>query len=119
MIRRRRWEPDEQSAERVRLSDHFSAVNIEVSTCQVLLAADGDQRVSRSYDSLIEVARSTAGVEAHKAWNEPPIKTDAEMNLEPLFSRLAQLRQEFLAFERELRRATLPRRLRALSGHRL
>src|ERR1700675_3176614 len=49
MIRRRRWEEAEQSAERVCLSDHFSTVKAEVSTCQVLLAADGDERLAGAY----------------------------------------------------------------------
>lgn len=44
MIRRRRHEPEHASAERVRLSDHFSAVKAELTTCQALLAADGDAR---------------------------------------------------------------------------
>jgi hypothetical protein len=112
MIRRRRWEEDAQSSERVRLSDHFSAVKAELSTCQVLLAADGDKRVSRAYEELIRVARSTAGAEAHDAWQEPPIKTDAEMNMGPVFDRLVAFRHELLAFEQALSRATLPRRLR-------
>jgi hypothetical protein len=112
MIRRRRWEEDAQSGERVRLSDHFSAVKAELSTLQVLLAADGDRRLSRAYDRLVQVARSTAGTEAHNAWQEPAIRSDAEMNMGPLFDRLADLRRELLAFEQALSRATLPRRLR-------
>jgi hypothetical protein len=113
MIRRRRWEQDAQSSERVRLSDHFSAVKAEVSACQVLLvAADGDRLVSRSYDKLIQVARSTAGAEAHDAWEDPAITTDAAMNMGPLFDRLADFRRELLAFELVLSQATLPRRLR-------
>jgi hypothetical protein len=112
MIRRRRSEGDARSGERVRLSDHFSAVKAEVSACQVLLAADGDKRVSRAYDKLIRVARSTVGAEAHDAWQELPVKTDAEMNMGPLFDRLASFRRELLAFELVLSRATLPRRLR-------
>ncbi|MEX0972366.1 MAG: hypothetical protein WDZ46_03810 [Solirubrobacterales bacterium] len=112
MIRRRRWEEDAQSSERVRLSDHLSAVKAELSTCQVLLSADGDRQVSRAYDELIHVARATAGAEAHAAWKDPAIKTDAEMNMGPLFDRLADFRRELLAFEQALGQATLPRRLR-------
>jgi hypothetical protein len=112
MIRRRRSEKEVRSSERVRLSDHFSGVKAEVSACQVLLAADGDRRISRAYDKLIQVARSTAGAEAHGAWQEPPVETDEEMNTGSLFDRLAEFRRELLAFEHELSRATLPRRMR-------
>lgn len=78
----------------------------------MLLAADGNKRVSRAYDKLIQVALSTVGAEAHDAWQKPPIKTDEEMNMGPLFDRLAEFRHELLAFERELSQATLPRRIR-------
>lgn len=72
MIRRRRYEPEHSSAERVRLAEHFSAVKAELTNCQVLLAADGAQRIATSYDALVEVAKSTAGIEAHDAWEAPP-----------------------------------------------
>ena len=112
MIRRRRFEDNQQSAERVRLSDYFSAVKAEISTCQVLLAADGDRRLSDAYDKLVKVMRSTVGTAAHKAWKEPAIKTDAEMNMGPLFDCLAEFRVELMEFETALARATLPRRKR-------
>ncbi len=112
MIRRRRHEDDERSIERVRLSAHFSTVKAEISTCQVLLAADGDQRVSAAYNALVETARQTAGQEAHEAWNDDPIETDAGMNMVPLFERLKAFRDRLQRFEGDLARATLPRRRR-------
>jgi hypothetical protein len=112
MIRRRRCEEDQQSGERVRLSDHFSAVKAEVSTCQVLLAADGDHRVSEAYGELVEVMRATVGAAAHKAWTEAPIRTDTEMNMGPLYDSLEEFRAEVSSFENALARATLPRRKR-------
>lgn len=113
MIRRRRHEAEERSAERVRLSTHFSEVKAEIATCQVLLAADGDQRVTGAYDTLVETARRTAGAEAHHAWNDDPIQTDAQMNMAALFDRLKPLRDGLHTFEGDLARATLPRRQRA------
>lgn len=112
MIRRRRCEDDERSAERVRLSDHFSAVKAEVTTCQVLLAADGDEKLATAYDELVEEARRTAGQEARVAWTEPPITADAEMNMGDLFERLAPFRNRLDAIKRDLARGTLPRRTR-------
>jgi hypothetical protein len=66
MIRRRRDEENERSSERVRLSDHFSGVKAEMSTCEILLAADGDERVSAAYRDLVLTARATVGAEAHE-----------------------------------------------------
>lgn len=112
MIRRRRFEDDEQSAERVRLSTQFSAVKAEISTCQVLLAADGNQRITDAYNALLETARETAGSEATKAWKDEPIKTDPQMNMPELFDRLQSFRDGLKRFESDLARATLPRRRR-------
>ena len=112
MIRRRRHEEAEQSAERVRLSDHFSAIKAEVSTCQVLLSADGDQRLSDAYDELVEEGRRTVGNEAHKAWNEPAITRDPEMNMGDVFDKLGPFRTQLQAFKEDLARSTLPRRMR-------
>jgi hypothetical protein len=113
MIRRRRGEEAERSSERVRLSDHFSDVKAEVSACQVLLAADGDERLANAYTNLFETARVTAGKEAHQAWIDEPVQSDDEMNMGPLFERLEKFRRELAAFEAALARATLPRRRRA------
>ncbi|HEY5342656.1 MAG TPA: hypothetical protein VIJ66_03250 [Solirubrobacteraceae bacterium] len=112
MIRRRRHEPEQASAERVRLSSHFSTVKAELTTCQVLLAADGDQGLAAAYDTLVDVARRTAGQEAHDAWEAPQIATDAEMNMGRLFDRMHDLRSQLDVFREDLAKATLPRRTR-------
>lgn len=112
MIRRRRREDEHASEERVRLSDHFSEVKAEIATCQVLLSADGDERVSSAYNDLVDTARATAGAESHQAWKEPPVATDAEMNMGPLHESLAPFRERLHRFELELASATLPRRQR-------
>lgn len=114
MIRRRRREESHASEERVRLSTRFSDVKAEIATCQVLLSADGDERVSAAYNDLVETARATAGAEAHDAWTAPPVGTDAEMNMGPLHERLAPFRERLARFELELAAATLPRRKRLL-----
>ena len=114
MIRRRRCEPEQRSAERIRLSDHFSKVKAEMSTCQVLLAADGHRPVSQAYNELVSTARRVVGREAHDAWVQDPIGTDDEMNMGDLFDRLADFRDQLVSFEGSLARATLPRRLRVM-----
>lgn len=112
MIRRRRCEATEKSAERIRLSDHFSQVKAELSTCQVLLAADGDETLANAYDDLVEVARGAAGKEAHEAWKQPPISSDREMNMGNVFDKLAGFRDRIDTFSNDLAQATLPRRKR-------
>lgn len=112
MIRRRRVEDEHRSAERVRLSDHFSRIKAEISTCQVLLAADGDRKISAAYRKLFSTARETVGQQAHEAWKADPIASDPEMNMGPLHASLAPFRKQLEEFEADLARATLPRRLR-------
>lgn len=112
MIRRRRNEENERSRERVRLSDRFSEIKAEISTCEVLLAADGHERVSAAYRDLVLTARATVGAEAHDAWESPPVERDSEMNMGVLHARLEPFRAQLREFELELARATLPRRKR-------
>ncbi|HET9677532.1 MAG TPA: hypothetical protein VFP21_08530 [Solirubrobacterales bacterium] len=112
MIFRRRSELEQRSAERIRLSDHFSKVKAEISTCQVLLAADGHPQVADAYEELVFTARTVVGKEAHDAWRQEPISEDSEMNMGVLFERLAPYRSQLATFQGELAHATLPRRQR-------
>ena len=114
MIRRRRHEPENRSAERVRLSERFSAVQAEFATSQVLLSADGRERVSNAYDALVATARRVVGRAAHQAWKEEPITTDPQMNMGPLFESLAEFRTEVEKFRAAMAWTTLPRRLQLL-----
>jgi hypothetical protein len=98
---------------RARLSDELSLVKAEVDTCQVLLAADGDEKLSDAYDELYAVARRTVGKEAHDAWATPVVEDDAEMNQGDLYRRLSEFSTKRAEFADHLRRATLPRRKRA------
>lgn len=111
MIRRRRSEPEERSAERVRLSTHFSEVQTELATCENLLVADGPGWLAQEYQELVSIARSTAGREAHEAWKVDPIIEDSEMNMPELFGRLKPLNdgvdrfREHIAWAGKTRRA--------------
>jgi hypothetical protein len=53
MIRRRRSEPEERSAERVRIATHFSEVQTELPTCENLLVADGPDWLAQEYQELV------------------------------------------------------------------
>jgi hypothetical protein len=91
------------------LSDELSVVKAEIETCQVLLAADGDEQVSIAYDALYATARQTVGHEAHAAWEAPIVSEDAEMNQGDLYRRLKPFNTKRDEFAATLRTATLPR----------
>ena len=112
MVRRRRREEAEASAERVRLSDALSSIKAEMTTCQVLLGADGDRRVADGYDQLVSIARATAGQDANHAWNDRSVQSDSEMNMAEHSRNLEPFRDELARFQVVLTRATLPRRRR-------
>lgn len=97
---------------RARLSDELSLIKAEVDTCQVLLAADGDEQLSEAFDDLYELARTRVGKEAHDAWIPPVIDTDQEMNQGLLYRRLADFDARRAEFADDLRTATLPRHKR-------
>lgn len=99
--------------QRARLSDELSLIKAEVDTCQVLLAADGDERLSDAYDQLYAVARRTVGKAAHDAWKAPVIEDDHEMNQGDLYRQLSEFNSARNAFADHLRSATLPARHRA------
>jgi hypothetical protein len=94
---------------RARLSDDLSLIKAEVDTCQVLLAADGDEQLSDAYDALYGTARKTVGKEAHDAWGAPVIDDDSAMNQGDLYRRLEPFNIGRNAFIDSLRNATLPR----------
>jgi hypothetical protein len=94
--------------QRARLSDALSLVKAEVDTCHVLLAADGDERLSDAYDTLYATARRTVGKEAHDAWKAEIIEHDHEMNQGDLYRRLSEFTIARNAFADDLRVATLP-----------
>jgi hypothetical protein len=97
---------------RARLSDELSRTKAELDTCQVLLAADGDERVSDAFDDLYKLARRSVGKTAHDAWNAPVIQSDAEMNQGELYRQLSGFNTARGQFADDLRTATLPRRKR-------
>jgi hypothetical protein len=98
---------------RARLTDELSLVKAEVDTCQVLLAADGAEKLSDAFDDLYELARTTVGKEAHDAWKAPVITQDAEINQGDLYRRLEDFNVKRGEFADHLRIATLPRHRRA------
>jgi hypothetical protein len=95
---------------RAHLSDELSRTKAELDTCQVLLAADRDDRLSDAFDDLYSLARRSVGKTAHDAWNAPVIQSDAEMNQGELYQQLSGFNTARDRFADDLRTATLPRR---------
>lgn len=102
MIRRRRHEKEERSAERVRLSSHLSEVQTELSACEHLMAADGPDWLTKEYETLVSTVRLTAGKEAHEAWKVDPISADSDVNMRELFVRLKPLNDAVDEFRRQI-----------------
>lgn len=112
VIRRRRCEPEHRSEDRVRISDHFSAVKAEAESCRALLNADGDAQLARSFEALYSTARRVVGSEAHLAWKDEPVSADSEMNMGELYGRLSEFHGDLELFHGDLGWATLPQRKR-------
>jgi hypothetical protein len=114
-IRRRRHEEEQASAERVRLTETFREVQAELAYAEALMHSDPDLTVRDSYSSLVATLREVAGGEAIKAWDTPPITSDAQMGLGDVHAALASVRdaqQRFEAVAAEANRPAVSRLLR-------
>ena len=98
-IRRRRHEAEHRSAERVRLTETFTAIQAELASCEALMRADPDARVRDGYANLVARLRTCAGEQASLAWASTPIKRDENMGMPEVFQALAPVREAQHAFE--------------------
>jgi hypothetical protein len=98
-IRRRRQEAEHRSAERVRLTEAFTAIQAELASCESLMRADPEARVRDGYASLVTTLRTCAGKQASLAWNSTPIERDEDMGMPEVFAALAPVREAQHAFE--------------------
>jgi hypothetical protein len=57
-IRRRRHEAEHRSAERVRLTETFTAIQAELASCEALMRADPDASVRDGYANLVARLRT-------------------------------------------------------------
>lgn len=74
----------------------------------MLLAADGDEKLSDAFDHLYAIARQTVGKAAHDAWTAPLIEHDSEMNRGELYRSLEPFNLARGEFADDLRTAALP-----------
>jgi hypothetical protein len=105
-IRRRRSEPENESSERIRLSDEFSAIQSELACCEGLIRADPNAQVRTSFEDLVATLRSCAGSEARAAWEAATISTDREMNMPALHEALTPVRDRQATCEAAMASAT-------------
>ena len=105
-IRRRRGERENESSERIRLSDEFSAIQAELACCEALVRADPDAQVRRNFEELVVMVRKCAGSQARAAWEAQTINSDSEMNMPLLHDALAPVREKQAACETAMASAT-------------
>jgi hypothetical protein len=79
-IRRRR--DNDGPGERVRLSDELREVQARLSYYALWVKAESDD-VGAAYDGLVSNLRRIAGKACHDAWEAPPARSDADMNIGP------------------------------------
>jgi hypothetical protein len=112
-IRRRRCEPESESAERARLSDEFSAIQVELACCEGLIRCDPDAQVRTRFENLVATLRSYAGDQARAAWEAAAIHSDDQMNMPVLHEALAPIRERQAACETAMASATRGRHIGA------
>jgi hypothetical protein len=78
VVRRRR--PDQPEAERVRISEALRDVQSQLSFYQAWIAIEAP-KVASAYEDLVSATRRIMGGQIHEGWNEPPARSDAEMNI--------------------------------------
>lgn len=113
-VRRRRHEPEHASAERVRLTDAFRAVQHELACCEALMRTDKDASVRSAYAQLVKTLRRDAGGQASEAWSLPAIADDKDMGLQDVHDALREVRDEQQRFEEDAAEVNWLRRRRHL-----
>ena len=94
MVRRRRSSSPED--ERIRISTELRKVQEDIAYHSAWLTTES-RHVSDAYNKLVRRMREVAGAEIHKAWTEPPVQSDDDMNMHDLgLGALYQHEQEFL-----------------------
>jgi hypothetical protein len=78
VVRRRRISAPED--ERIRISTELRKVQEDISYYSAWLFTES-RPISEAYETLILRLREIAGKEIHDAWNQPPVGSDAEMNI--------------------------------------
>ncbi|MCY4654071.1 MAG: hypothetical protein OXC95_13015 [Dehalococcoidia bacterium] len=112
VVRRRRSSSPED--ERIRISTELRKVQEDIAYYSSWLVTES-RHVAKAYDTLISELREVVGKQIRKAWTEPPVQNDDEMNMDDLgLDVLKELEEAFLleaadhlsAFPRWFRRMT-------------
>jgi hypothetical protein len=81
VVRRRRTSTPED--ERIRISTELRKVQEDISYFSAWLFTES-RPISKAYETLILKLREIVGKEIHNAWKQPPVGSDAEMNISGL-----------------------------------
>jgi hypothetical protein len=88
-IRRRRH--DDQSAERVRISEELRKVQASLSAHEAWVKLESET-VGMAYTNLIQEMRKIAGGAMRQAWTDEPATSDADVNIPPTTVDLSPLK---------------------------
>jgi hypothetical protein len=95
-IRRRR--DDAQAEERVRLFESLREVQRELAFHEAWIKLEASVATITAFEKLVAETRRVAGGYMHDAWNEPPAKTDTDMNIAGVdYSTIRPLETAYLA----------------------
>ena len=87
----RRRHVDDPGAERIRLTSAFQEIQAELAVCEVLIAAEGQSKVTNCFREFVGTTRRIAGGAARDAWNSEPIRADADINMPELARQLSAI----------------------------
>ena len=111
VVRRRRSGSPED--ERIRISTELRKVQEDISYYSSWLATES-RHISEAYDALVSRLREVAGTEIHKAWTEPPVQCDEEMNMNNLGLGVLKEQEKAFLLEAADSLSTFPRWLRRM-----
>ena len=113
VVRRRRASAPED--ERIRISTELRKVQEDIAFYSSWLTSESGH-VSRAYDRLVKKLREVAGVEIHRAWTQPPVQVDDEMNIGDIDLRALDAPEQAFLQEAADHLSTFPRWFRRLRG---
>ena len=111
MVRRRRASTPED--ERIRISTELRKVQKDIAFYSSWLTTES-AHVSRTYDILVKKLREVAGAEIHRAWTQPPVRADDEMNIGDIDLRALDAPEQAFLQEAADHLSTFPRWFRRL-----
>jgi hypothetical protein len=89
----RRRDGDNAAAERVRFSEAMREVQKDLAYHEALIGRERSGRVAADYRNLVAKTREIAGGLIREGWNNPPVASDAEMNMPDVAEKLEPIKK--------------------------